>query len=59
MMPTLCVGGILADVMGLGKTLSVLTLIASTMRSANDYQSLHQPSGMRTRATLVVVTSAR
>lgn len=67
MIPTLCSGGILADVMGLGKTLSILALIASTMQSANDYQPWQNTelqerrsiSGVYTRATLVVVTSAR
>ncbi|KAK6223995.1 hypothetical protein LQW54_000141 [Pestalotiopsis sp. IQ-011] len=60
-------GGILADAMGLGKTSSVLALIASTMQSANAYQPLQETelqercsiSGMRTRATLVIVTSAQ
>lgn len=67
MIPTIYSGGILADVMGLGKTLSILALIASTMQSANGYQPWQNTelqercsiSGVCTRATLVVVTSAR
>ncbi|KAF4454892.1 hypothetical protein F53441_2685 [Fusarium austroafricanum] len=57
-------GGIVADAMGLGKTLTILTAILHSLASANDW--MFQQSGMsystektRTRATLVVVTSAQ
>jgi SNF2 family DNA or RNA helicase len=62
-----CTGGILADVMGLGKSLSVLALISSSLQAASICQS-HQGTepnkfyniGMfHTRASLIVVTSAR
>ncbi|KAK1256066.1 hypothetical protein MKX07_008325 [Trichoderma sp. CBMAI-0711] len=44
-------GGILADMMGLGKTLSILSLIASTMDEARQFQHLppEQPSAPETR----------
>ena len=35
--PAICRGGILADMMGLGKTLSVLSLCASTMDTAKEW----------------------
>ncbi|KAH7026886.1 SNF2 family N-terminal domain-containing protein [Macrophomina phaseolina] len=36
-------GGILADMMGLGKTLSILSLIASTLREASDWSNMVPP----------------
>jgi len=60
-------GGILADVMGLGKTLTTLALIVSSLERARDFVSLS--SQMRTakhgtlpttcKATVVVVPSER
>ncbi|KAL7938108.1 SNF2 family N-terminal domain-containing protein, partial [Trichoderma chlorosporum] len=46
-------GGILADMMGLGKTLSILSLIASTMNEAQEFKRLtpEQPSAPETRQT--------
>ncbi|KAL7822903.1 SNF2 family N-terminal domain-containing protein [Trichoderma gracile] len=44
-------GGILADMMGLGKTLSILSLVATTMDEARQFQHLppEQPSAPETR----------
>ncbi|PTB70602.1 hypothetical protein BBK36DRAFT_1107117 [Trichoderma citrinoviride] len=44
-------GGILADMMGLGKTLSILSLVATTMDEAQQFQHLspEQPSAPETR----------
>lgn len=44
-------GGILADMMGLGKTLSILSLISSTMDEAREFQHLppEQPSAPETK----------
>ncbi|KAL7919207.1 SNF2 family N-terminal domain-containing protein [Trichoderma austrokoningii] len=46
-------GGILADMMGLGKTLSILSLISSTAEEARRYQHLtpEQPSAPETKPT--------
>lgn len=46
-------GGILADMMGLGKTLSILSLITSTVDEAREFQHLppEQPSAPETRQT--------
>jgi hypothetical protein len=61
-------GGILADVMGLGKTLSILTAIMSSRLTSMSYQKVTEsrvqegiisPTVLRSRATLVVVTSIR
>lgn len=58
-------GGILADVMGLGKTLSMISAIASSLSQATEYAReenrdfVSLVSGCRSRATLVVVTSMR
>ncbi|KAK4080422.1 hypothetical protein Trihar35433_1527 [Trichoderma harzianum] len=51
--PTDTRGGILADMMGLGKTLSILSLIASTMDEAQEFKQLapEQPSAPETRQT--------
>lgn len=58
-------GGILADVMGLGKTLSMISAVVSSLPQAAEsaragYQKCTLPvSRYRTRATLVIVTSMR
>ena len=58
-------GGILADVMGLGKTLSVISAIVSSLPQAREYATADYrnfgslASRCRSRATLVVVTSMR
>lgn len=58
-------GGIVADVMGLGKTLTVLTSILQSASDAEIFQnfdegiSRRKESKLRTKATLVVVSSAR
>ncbi|KAH7117461.1 SNF2 family N-terminal domain-containing protein [Dactylonectria macrodidyma] len=61
--PSYSMGGILADVMGLGKTLSMISAIVSSLPRATEYataeyQNFVSPaSGCRSRATLVIVTS--
>ena len=63
--PSYSKGGILADVMGLGKTLSMISAIVSSLPQATEfattrYQNFTSPtSGCRSRATLVIVTSMR
>jgi SNF2-related domain len=63
--PSYSKGGILADVMGLGKTLSMISGIVSSSRHAREYATArHQifassASVCRSRATLVIVTSMR
>jgi SNF2 family DNA or RNA helicase len=66
--PCHAIGGILADVMGLGKTLSILSAIVSTRAASLSYQKIKEskiqenmiiPSILQSRATLVVVTSIR
>jgi SNF2 family DNA or RNA helicase len=63
--PCISAGGILADVMGLGKTLTMLTAIVHSMDEAFRFTLLSSEiSGddhieYSTRATLVVVPSAR
>jgi len=59
-------GGILADEMGMGKSLSMLALITKTLESAdlwahgqNKDISESQTTQKRSRATLVIVPSAR
>jgi len=59
-------GGILADEMGMGKSLSILALITKTLESSYDWistQNTESPDDShaqpkRSRATLVVVPSA-
>lgn len=67
-MPSRAVGGILADVMGLGKTLSILSAVLSSKPSSVAYQASMESESLRetgsipilgSRATLVVVTSVR
>ncbi|KAF4980976.1 hypothetical protein FZEAL_3133 [Fusarium zealandicum] len=59
-----CYGGIIADVMGLGKTLTMLTSILHSLPSADRHGMFYQDdihqmcNQIPTRATLVVVTSA-
>ncbi|KAG4435757.1 hypothetical protein IFR05_008771 [Cadophora sp. M221] len=64
--PSHAVGGILADIMGLGKTLSILSAILSSKLASATYQKTTESkvsSGINslpilgTRATLVIVTS--
>ena len=57
-------GGVLADEMGMGKSLSMLSLIARTLGGAHDWADEQEPSSsedrsakQRSRATLVVVSS--
>ncbi|KAF3808323.1 DNA repair protein RAD5B [Colletotrichum gloeosporioides] len=60
-----CCGGIVADVMGLGKTLTVLTSILQSISHAEIFErfdptiGIYEGSTVRTRATLVVVSSAQ
>ncbi|KAF4989707.1 hypothetical protein FDECE_14622 [Fusarium decemcellulare] len=62
---SMAMGGILADVMGLGKTLTMLASIASSRLAASDFQNKDtdieagESSHHRTSATLVVVTSTQ
>ncbi|KAI8652051.1 hypothetical protein NCS56_01421900 [Fusarium sp. Ph1] len=54
----LCLGGIIADVMGLGKTLTSLVAIACSRPAAREFEkSLDSSSPRPTRATLIVATS--
>jgi len=62
--PDPALGGIIADVMGLGKTLTVLAAICSTLEQAR--QSINQLNHFvegshlyRSKSTLVVVPSSR
>ncbi|KAM6511298.1 hypothetical protein FALCPG4_016300 [Fusarium falciforme] len=56
--PELCLGGIIADVMGLGKTLTTLAAIACSKPVAQDFETnLNSPPPRPTRATLIVATS--
>ncbi|CZR60103.1 related to promoter binding protein RUSH-1alpha [Phialocephala subalpina] len=61
--PSYSMGGLLADVMGLGKTLSMISAIVSSLRQATGYATAENrnfvspASGCRSRATLVIVTS--
>ncbi|KAH7231488.1 SNF2 family N-terminal domain-containing protein [Fusarium solani] len=61
--PSMAMGGILADVMGLGKTLTILVSIAASRLAAADFQmggtdfEAIQSTYHRTSATLVIVTS--
>jgi SWI/SNF-related matrix-associated actin-dependent regulator of chromatin subfamily A3 len=60
-------GGILADEMGMGKTLCILALISRTLDAAHDWSTMpvpivpeaaiHRKEKLRTRATLVVASS--
>lgn len=62
-------GGILADEMGMGKTLSILALIIRTLHSAHDWATQNETSegemsqtprfNRRSRATLIVASSDR
>ncbi|RSL61430.1 hypothetical protein CEP54_006267 [Fusarium duplospermum] len=63
--PSMAMGGILADVMGLGKTLTMLASIATSRLAAADFQKggtdveAIQSTSHRTSATLVIVTSTQ
>ncbi|KAI0530449.1 SNF2 family N-terminal domain-containing protein [Xylaria digitata] len=56
-------GGLIADVMGLGKTLTMLAAILQSMPMAEDFSNFYESTGnessnkLRTKATLVVVSS--
>ena len=56
-------GGILADEMGMGKSLSILTLIVDSLESGTEWAVQQSESGVSdkhsTRSTLIVVSSAR
>lgn len=60
--PPVSLGGLLADVMGLGKTLESLTLIAATAKAAQDFGKAHLdrskdeglPLDAQTKGTLIV-----
>ncbi|KAH6873890.1 SNF2 family N-terminal domain-containing protein [Thelonectria olida] len=60
-----CRGGIIADVMGLGKTLTMLATVLHSLPSAEAFEKFYglsaaqNSSKVRTRATLVVVSSAQ
>ncbi|KAJ3548305.1 hypothetical protein NM208_g1071 [Fusarium decemcellulare] len=54
----LCLGGILADIMGLGKTLTTLAATAFSKRAALEFENSQvATSYQRTRGTLIVATS--
>lgn len=63
-LPVRC-GGIIADVMGLGKTLTVLASILRSIPDAEVFQKFDRPiskndkPSLRTKATLIVVSSAQ
>jgi len=56
-------GGILADEMGMGKSLSILTLIVDTSNDGEAWAHQQNESNLvdrhYTRSTLIVVSSAR
>ncbi|KAI1752665.1 SNF2 family N-terminal domain-containing protein [Xylaria castorea] len=60
---SMCFAGLIADVMGLGKTLTMLTAILQSMPVAEDFANFYDESEdeltnkIRTKATLVVVSS--
>jgi SNF2 family DNA or RNA helicase len=60
-MPSYSRGGILADVMGLGKTLTMLSTIVSTLDMSRQYPVSFTPDEAvrRSKATLIVVSSTR
>lgn len=53
-------GGIIADEMGMGKTLSMLAAITVTSEEANSFASsfIGSATQLRSKATLVIVPSA-
>ncbi|KAI0549689.1 SNF2 family N-terminal domain-containing protein [Xylaria curta] len=62
---SMCFGGLIADVMGLGKTLTMLTAILQSMPVAEDFANFYEGpedelmDRIRTKATLVVVSSVQ
>ncbi|CAM1509837.1 Fc.00g001720.m01.CDS01 [Cosmosporella sp. VM-42] len=64
-LPALSFGGLIADVMGLGKTLTMLAAVFHSMHAAEDFSRFYEVSEdeqtgkLRTKATLVVVSSAQ
>lgn len=62
--PSYATGGILADAMGLGKTLTTISLVAATVDHARQCATgqtdvMTDETIWRSRGTLVVVTSMR
>ncbi|KAF4469014.1 DNA repair rad5, partial [Fusarium albosuccineum] len=54
----LCLGGILADIMGLGKTLTTLATAAFSKHAALEFENIQVATPyQRTRGTLIVATS--
>ncbi|KAI8951872.1 SNF2 family N-terminal domain-containing protein [Xylaria longipes] len=62
---SMCFGGLIADVMGLGKTLTMLTAILQSMSVAEEFGNFYERSDdelmekIRTKATLVIVSSVQ
>ncbi|KAI0444887.1 SNF2 family N-terminal domain-containing protein [Xylaria telfairii] len=62
---TISFGGLIADVMGLGKTLTMLTAILQSMLAAEDFGNFYERledecmKKVRTKATLVIVSSVQ
>ncbi|KAI0161065.1 hypothetical protein GGR52DRAFT_586385 [Hypoxylon sp. FL1284] len=62
--PSLSLGGLIADAMGLGKTLTMLSAILHSVSKADDFRNFYEAlendraEKPRTKATLVVVSSA-
>lgn len=61
MIPSFATGGILADIMGLGKTLTMITAILGTLDEATTHEQQADvvTNYYRCKATLVVVSSIR
>lgn len=55
--PEQCLGGLLADVMGLGKTIQALSLIASTVTEAAEFEQQRPPK--QTERDMLLVTQSR
>lgn len=55
--PTQCLGGLLADVMGLGKTIQALSLVASTASEAAHFEQQRPPKD--TEQDMILVTQSR
>jgi SNF2-related domain len=60
-MHSICSGGLLADAMGLGKTLTMLSAIVASRDGAAAFQAETPPLGEvpHAKATLIVATSRR
>jgi hypothetical protein len=63
--PPICAGGILADVMGLGKTLTMVSAVVHSLEDAASFEYMDTTAETdahllySTRATLVVLPQAR